>query len=52
MHGYYIGCKFQCALKLSPEAMLEGSKDFALDFLLEIYDTRRNTLSHSMAVPA
>ena len=38
VHGYYIGYKFQREIERLPEARKQEIKDFAFDFLLELYD--------------
>ncbi|KKC35675.1 ribonucleotide-diphosphate reductase subunit beta [Devosia epidermidihirudinis] len=38
VHGYYIGYKFQREVELLSEAKKQEIKDFAFDFLLELYD--------------
>lgn len=38
VHGYYIGYKFQHEIERLPEARKQEIKDFAFDFLLELYD--------------
>jgi ribonucleoside-diphosphate reductase beta chain len=38
VHGYYIGYKFQRELERETEARRQEIKDFAFDFLLELYD--------------
>ena len=38
MHGYYIGYKFQREIERLSEERRQEIKDFAFDFLLELYD--------------
>jgi len=38
VHGYYIGYKFQRELERVTDARRQEIKDFAFDFLLELYD--------------
>lgn len=38
VHGYYIGYKFQRELERLSDAKKQEIKDFAFDFLLELYD--------------
>lgn len=38
VHGYYIGYKFQREIERLPEERKQEIKDFAFDFLLELYD--------------
>ena len=38
VHGYYIGYKFQRELERLTDARKQEIKDFAFDFLLELYD--------------
>ncbi|WP_323015132.1 class 1b ribonucleoside-diphosphate reductase subunit beta [Devosia sp.] len=38
VHGYYIGYKFQREIEHFPEEKRQEIKDFAFDFLLELYD--------------
>jgi ribonucleoside-diphosphate reductase beta chain len=38
VHGYYIGYKFQRELERLSDARKQEIKDFAFDFLLELYD--------------
>jgi ribonucleoside-diphosphate reductase beta chain len=38
VHGYYIGYKFQREVERLPDAKKQEIKDFAFDFLLELYD--------------